>query len=588
MSTHNNGRDVAVGGNAMIGGDAHIQGNVHVHHNLIVDGWLDAKNIRGANRGIYLTVEDLMRYNPHPREGWFAGVGASSPFAAYVCRMGVWMPTGGTIAINVDMSSYTREIAFLRAEIQRLSNIVANIINPSQPTDTATITVTANDSTMGTVAGGGTYSVGSSVVLVASPNVGYRFVGWSDGNTDNPRTEILVGDETLTAIFESTTPSTRYSVNVNVAEGQSGLGSVNIDGGGTTATVERGSSVTINAVPNALHVGAYFVKWSDGSTSASRTVTINSNMTYTAEFAEVGTIDTGVADGSTGTGTIEATVTRNGVAAARTDIRIGDVIKLTATGTNRKPSAVIDGKGNVMTTTLSQDGEVMECTFTYNGTQSLTFRARFDGKAIVAKKTVSVSTKEASWGTVKILVGGIEKESPASVNPGTTVTLVATANDGFVFDHWEESENRVGEEASWSVAINDDVAYTAVFKQVPPDWYYGVFNAEEGETVADNPGMESGLTPAYLTDGDSSQFNMITGTTFIVLYDASKVTPTSWVVDKGTQFEDRGSNFDEGIDWKTGTYKHSNGETYNWFQYNGVSQGANNMLCEITFAAVAP
>ena len=39
------------------------------------------------------------------------------------------------------------------------------------------------------------------VTLTAAPLVGYQFVQWSDGNTDNPRTVILTCDTTLTAEF---------------------------------------------------------------------------------------------------------------------------------------------------------------------------------------------------------------------------------------------------------------------------------------------------------------------------------------------------------------------------------------------------
>ena len=40
-----------------------------------------------------------------------------------------------------------------------------------------------------------------SVVISATPNVGYAFTRWSDGNTDNPRTVRLTQDTTLTAEF---------------------------------------------------------------------------------------------------------------------------------------------------------------------------------------------------------------------------------------------------------------------------------------------------------------------------------------------------------------------------------------------------
>ncbi len=55
----------------------------------------------------------------------------------------------------------------------------------------------------GTVDGGGYYPTGTSVTLTAAPNANYRFVRWSDGNTDNPRTYTTTNAAvTLTAEFE--------------------------------------------------------------------------------------------------------------------------------------------------------------------------------------------------------------------------------------------------------------------------------------------------------------------------------------------------------------------------------------------------
>ena len=56
--------------------------------------------------------------------------------------------------------------------------------------------------THGTVTGTGLYDDGASATLTATPIEGYRFVRWSDGNTDNPRTLTVNADMTLLAIFE--------------------------------------------------------------------------------------------------------------------------------------------------------------------------------------------------------------------------------------------------------------------------------------------------------------------------------------------------------------------------------------------------
>jgi hypothetical protein len=54
----------------------------------------------------------------------------------------------------------------------------------------------------GTVTGVGEYNHGTEVTLTATPNEGYHFVKWSDGNTENPRTIVVVEDIELRAEFE--------------------------------------------------------------------------------------------------------------------------------------------------------------------------------------------------------------------------------------------------------------------------------------------------------------------------------------------------------------------------------------------------
>ena len=65
-----------------------------------------------------------------------------------------------------------------------------------------TLTVTSSSTTMGRVTGGGTYNEGTLVQIEAIPNTGYRFVDWSDGVTDNPRSIRLTATRSLTARFE--------------------------------------------------------------------------------------------------------------------------------------------------------------------------------------------------------------------------------------------------------------------------------------------------------------------------------------------------------------------------------------------------
>ena len=68
--------------------------------------------------------------------------------------------------------------------------------------DTHMVSVTLNDEAMGSVVGAGAYPYSTEVSLEAVPEEGYRFVRWGDGSTDNPAVFTLMGDTTVSAIFE--------------------------------------------------------------------------------------------------------------------------------------------------------------------------------------------------------------------------------------------------------------------------------------------------------------------------------------------------------------------------------------------------
>lgn len=67
-------------------------------------------------------------------------------------------------------------------------------------------------SEQGTVSGAGEYPQGAQVKLTATPKDNYTFVGWSDGNTNNPRT---ISVDTLDATYVAQFDRLSYTVYVN-------------------------------------------------------------------------------------------------------------------------------------------------------------------------------------------------------------------------------------------------------------------------------------------------------------------------------------------------------------------------------------
>ena len=67
------------------------------------------------------------------------------------------------------------------------------------------LTVRSANVSQGTVSGGGTFDDGSTQTIQATPQPGFAFDKWSDGNMENPRTVKLTSDLTLTASFKTAT-----------------------------------------------------------------------------------------------------------------------------------------------------------------------------------------------------------------------------------------------------------------------------------------------------------------------------------------------------------------------------------------------
>lgn len=86
--------------------------------------------------------------------------------------------------------------------MNRNKNITANFT--ATVNSTVTITTSTNPSTSGSVSGGGTYNIGNSVTLTATPNSGYVFLNWSGDTsaTGSSLTFTANSNKTITANFQ--------------------------------------------------------------------------------------------------------------------------------------------------------------------------------------------------------------------------------------------------------------------------------------------------------------------------------------------------------------------------------------------------
>jgi regulatory protein YycH of two-component signal transduction system YycFG len=142
-----------------------------------------------------------------------------------------------------------------------------------------TVTVAADPTAGGSVAGAGAYTHGQAVTVTAAANSGYTFVHWTNGSavlsTAASYSFTATANETLTATFALN----QYTVTVAADPAAGG----SVAGAGAYT---HGQAVTVTAAANS---GYTFVHWTNGSavlsTAASYSFTATANETLTATFA---------------------------------------------------------------------------------------------------------------------------------------------------------------------------------------------------------------------------------------------------------------------------------------------------------------
>ena len=272
----------------------------------------------------------------------------------------------------------------------------------AEAVSTPTITVTVNDETMGSAS----YTMdGNTAVLTATPNEGYEFTGWNDGNTENPRTVTITSDTAFVAIFTEAVSTPTITLTVNDAT--MGSASYTLDG----------NTAVLTATPNEGYV---FTGWNDGNTENPRTVTVTSDTAFTAIFTET---------------EITPTIT----------VTVNDATMGSATYT-------MDGNTAVLTATPNEgyeftgwnDGNT-ENPRTVTVTSDTVFTAIFTETETAP--TITVTVNDATMGSASYTL---------DVN---TAVLTATANEGYSFVIWNDGNT----ENPRTVTVTSDTAFVAIF-----------------------------------------------------------------------------------------------------------------------------
>ncbi len=277
-----------------------------------------------------------------------------------------------------------------------------------------TIEVVSNNLEMGTVTGGGTYHYGDTIVIAAMPYIGFEFISWTDGNTDNPRTIIVTENATYTAHFGLQQCVIKTDVTPE------GAGTVN--GGGI---YDYGSTIQLVVHNN---MGYRFQMWDDGNITNPRTVFVEGDAIYTAVFEPLSYEITTECDPVEG-GTVSGAGT----------YYYGATATLTATP-NENYSFLCWGDGVV--------SNPRNITVTGNANYKALFYLNS-----TPQYTITVVANDPSLGTVT---------GSGTYPEGSIVEISATPNSDALFTGWNDGNT----ENPRSIEVTQDMVYTAMFNKI--------------------------------------------------------------------------------------------------------------------------
>jgi uncharacterized repeat protein (TIGR02543 family) len=327
-----------------------------------------------------------------------------------------------------------------------------------------------------------TYHYGDIIQLTANANPGWTFNSWSGdlvGST-NPASLTVVGNMAVTAYFTQD----EYTLAISVD------GSGSVDANPDQATYHYGDVVQLSASPD---IGWSFGSWSGDFTGSTNpgSITITGNMAVTAHFTQ-------------NEYTLSASVVGSGSIAKNPNqatYHYGDVVQLTA-------SPDIGWSFSYWGGDLT--GSTNPTSITITGNMAIT--AYFTQN----EYTLAISIDPTAGGSVAAV-------PTPPYHYGDVVTLTATANPGYSFDHW--SGDTSGSNAVTTVTMTGDKAVTAHFTESQYSLTITVDPVADGSVAAvpappyyygDVVTLTASANPGYSFDhwsGDASGSNPVTTVT---------------------------------------------------------------------------
>lgn len=349
------------------------------------------------------------------------------------------------------------------------------------------VTVTSENEEMGSVSGTGNYDFNSSVTVVATPEDGYMFIGWYDGEQKVSEDASYTFNVPAKAVnfVAKFMPDNHREVVVTSEDTKKGT----VTGSGTYIIDEE---VTVKATAN---TGYTFEGWYNGDEKVSGTseykfTVPDGNVTLVAKFTiNVHSVSVACDDEM-------GTVTGDG------DYEYSSEVTITATA---KQGFIFDHWEDASGNEFS---EYAECMFGMVD-EDLELTAVF----VQRKYKINASSEDETMGTV---TGGGE------FYYGESVTMTATANEGYKFIGWYDDQGKVSDDLSYTVDVDyADANYTAKFKLDNERELTLTSNDENKGTVAGGRIYKIGeevtveATPEY-------------GYHFVGWYDGDTLVSTEW------------------------------------------------------------
>jgi len=335
----------------------------------------------------------------------------------------------GTLTANFVTTQYTITVYTRKADSSAISGVQVTVGSQTKTTDSS------GKAEFSALAG--TYDLGVQSPSSGGSGIQYVFTGWTDGNTQNPRSITVSASVTYDARYK-----TQYQLTMQV----------NPVGGGTTTPAvgtywyDSGQTVNIDASPNSAS-GYAWVSWtgsglgSYSGTTKPTSITMNGPITETANFAM--TVQITVTSSPTGSGFV--TVDGSPITTPHTFTWIQG-----STHTLAANSPASGGTGIQYVWVSWSDGGAQSHTITVPSSPT-TYTANFKKQYML---TVSISP--AGGGTLSVGSGWRDD--------GSSVQVTATANTGYSFYYWSLDGVNVGGSPSYSVLMNSPHSLTAFFR----------------------------------------------------------------------------------------------------------------------------